>query len=417
MDRPHVVVIGAGFGGLAAAKQLAGTDVEVTIVDQHNFHGFSPLLYQVATAGLAPDDIAQNVRGIFQRAANVDVRQSRVTGVDFDGRRVLCTEGPPLPYDFLIVSAGSVSSDFGVPGVTEHAIPLKTVANAIAVRTAVLERFEEANANPARLEDGTLTTVIAGGGPTGVELAGAMAELVTKVLARDFKRLDVGRARVVLVELSDHLLPGFHADSQEEARRELRMRGVDVELGVGIQSVEADKVTLADGAVIPTQLVVWAAGVRANPLGRAFGIELDHNGRVPVGPDLSLPGHPEVFVVGDIAAARDRQGRLLPQLAPVAMQGARHAARSVGRDLAGKRRRRFRYVDKGVMATIGRRSAVAEIPGGIHFGGTLGWLSWLGLHLVYLIGFRSRVVVLVNWAWMYVRWDRGNRVIVQEDPD
>ncbi|MGZ8753121.1 MAG: NAD(P)/FAD-dependent oxidoreductase [Acidimicrobiia bacterium] len=414
MDRHRVVIIGAGFGGLAAAKELAGTDLDVTIVDQHNYHGFSPLLYQVATAGLAPDDIAQNVRGVFQRDANVDVRQSRVTGVDFDSRHVLLEEGPPLPYDFLILSAGSVSSDFGIPGVAEHAIPLKTVANAIAVRTTVLERFEEANSNPARLDDGTLTVVVAGGGPTGVELAGAMAELFTKVLARDFKTLDVGRSRVVLVELSDHLLHGFHADSQEEARRELRMRGVDVRLGVGISSVEADKVTLADGEVIPTQLVVWAAGVKANPLGEALDVELDRSGRIPVADDLSLPDHPEVFVVGDIAASRDRRNAVLPQLAPVAMQGARHAARSIVRDTEGKKRRRFRYVDKGMMATIGRRSAVAEIPGGIHFGGTLGWLSWLGLHLVYLIGFRSRVLVLVNWAWMYLRWDRGNRVIVHE---
>jgi NADH dehydrogenase len=343
----------------------------VTIVDQHNFHGFSPLLYQVATAGLAPDDIAQNVRAIFQRAANVDVRQSRVTGIDFDTRHVLLEEGPPLPYDSLVLSAGSVSSDFGIPGVADHAIPLKTVANAIAVRTTILERFEEANSDPARLDDGTLTVVIAGGGPTGVELAGAMAELFTKVLARDFKTLDVA-------------------------------------------SVEPDTVTLADGEVIPTQLVVWAAGVRASPLGEALGLELDRSGRIVVGDDLSLRDHPEVFVVGDIAASRDRRGNVLPQLAPVAMQGARHAARSIVRDTRGKQRRRFRYVDKGVMATIGRRSAVAEIPGGIHFGGTLGWLSWLALHLVYLIGFRSRVVVLVNWAWMYLRWDRGNRVILHE---
>ena len=207
--------------------------------------------------------------------------------------------------------------------------------------------------------------MIAGGGPTGVELAGAMAELFTKVLARDFKTLDVRRARVVLVELSDHLLHGFHADSQEEARRELRMRGVDVRLGVGISSVEADKVTLSDDDVIPTQLVVWAAGVKANPLGGVLGLELDRSGRIPVADDLSLPDHPEVFVVGDLAASRDRRGDLLPQLAPVAMQGARHAARiDPARRSTGRRRRRFRYVDKGVMATIGRRSAVAEIPGG-----------------------------------------------------
>jgi NADH dehydrogenase len=412
---PRVVIIGAGFGGLSAAKLFAGTDVDVTIVDQRNFHCFSPFLYQVATSGLAPDDIAPNIRGIFHRAANIDVLQARVTGIDLESRRLLLADGLSLAYDYLILSTGSVSSDFGIPGVAEHAIPLKTVPNSVAVRTAVLERFEAANTDPARVDDGTLTVVIAGGGPTGVELAGAMAELFTKVLARDFKSLDIRHAHVVLVELADTLLHGFHADSQAEARRELRLRGVDVRLGVGVASVEADKVTLRDGSVIPTRLVVWAAGVKASPLGAVLGLPLDPAGRVMVSDDLSLPEWPEVFVIGDLAGSRDRRGDLLPQLAPVAMQGGRHAARTIRRDLVGKKRRRFRYVNKGVMATIGRRSAVAELPGGFHFGGTLGWLAWLALHLVELIGFRNRVVVLVNWLWNYVRWDQGNRIIVRDD--
>jgi NADH dehydrogenase len=243
-----------------------------------------------------------------------------------------------------------------------------------------------------------------------------MAELFGRVLARDFKSLDLRRARVVLVELSDHLLHGFHRDSQEEARRELRLRGVDVRTGTAIRAVEAGKVVLDDGSSIASRLVVWAAGVEASPLGRALGLPTDRDGRVRVGRDLALEDRPEVFVIGDLAASPGRRGAPLPQLAPVAMQGARLAARNILRDLRGRPRRRFRYVDKGVMATIGRRSAVAELPGGIHFGGTLGWFGWLGLHLIYLIGFRNRAVVLLKWGWNYVRWDRGNRVIVEE-PD
>jgi NADH dehydrogenase len=414
MKLPRVVIVGAGFGGIAAAKALAQAPVDVTIVDQHNFHTFSPLLYQVATAGLASEDIAPNVRGIVQRAHNVEARMATVHGVCFDRREVLVDHGPPIPYDYLILAAGAVSSDFGVPGVAEHAIALKSLADATRVRSTVLRRFEEANTDPSLVDSGSLTFVVAGGGPTGVELCGALGELFTKVLTKDFKNLDVDRAQVVLVEMADSLLGGFSPESQAEAQLELELRGVEVRLGVAIASVGADEVRLVDGSVIPAGTVVWAAGVKASPIGDALGFAQTKQGRIVVSADLSVPGHPEVFVIGDLAAAERPDGKLYPQLAPVAMQAGRYVARSVLRRTQGKPAKPFRYLDKGIMATIGRRSAVAELPFGIQFGGTLGWLSWLGLHLVFLIGFRSRIIVLVNWSWNYLKWDRGNRVIISE---
>jgi len=410
------VIVGAGFGGIAAVKALTRAPVEVTIVDQHNFHTFSPLLYQVATAGLASEDIAPNLRGIVQRARNVEARMATVHGVDFDRHEVLVDHGVSIPYDYLILAAGAVSSDFGVPGVAEHALALKTLADATRVRSTVLRRFEEANTDPSLIDGGTLTFVVAGGGPTGVELCGALGELFTKVLAKDFKNLDVGRGQVILVEMVDHLLGGFSPESQAEAKLELELRGVDVRLGVPIASVGPDKVQLADGTVIPARTTVWAAGVKANPLADVLGLAQTERGEILVRADLTVPAHPDVFVIGDLAAVQRPGGDPYPQLAPVAMQAGRHVARTIERRTRGKPTRPFRYTDKGIMATIGRRSAVAELPFGIRFGGTLGWVSWLGLHLVFLIGFRNRAVVLVNWAWNYVKWDRGNRVILS-DPE
>ena len=413
--KQRIVVVGGGFGGMTAAKTLARLPVEVTLVDRHNFHTFSPLLYQVATSGLAPDDIAPNLRGIVQRHANVDTVMAEVRGVDLERRAVVVEDGPPIPYDVLVLAAGAVSSDFGVPGVTEHAIPMKTLDDAVRVRSAVLRRFEETNTDRALLDAGNLTFVVAGGGPTGVELCGALAELITKVLAKDFKQLDVSRARVVLVEMTDHLLDAFSSRSRTEARDELEERGVDVRVGRSIASVDADAVHLDDGTTIATRTVIWAAGVKANPLADALGLEQTRRGQIVVNDDLTVPGRPEVFVIGDLAAPPGRNGRGYPQLAPVAMQQARYVARALRRRARGRRTRPFRYFDKGSMATIGRRSAVAELPLGIRFDGTLGWLSWLGLHLLFLVGFRNRIVVFVNWAWNYINWDRGNRVILPSE--
>ncbi|MGZ6969618.1 MAG: NAD(P)/FAD-dependent oxidoreductase [Acidimicrobiia bacterium] len=414
MEVPRVVIVGAGFGGISAARALARAPLDVTIVDQHNFHTFSPLLYQVATAGLAPDDIAPNVRGIVQSDLNIEARMATVHGVDFERREVLVDEGPSIPYDYLVLAAGAVSSDFGVPGVAEHSISLKTLADATTLRSAVLSRFEAASADPSLVDDGTLTFVVAGGGPTGVELCGALAELFAKVLAKDFKQLDVGRARVILVEMTDHLLGPFSSKSQVEALVELERRGVEVRLGTTITSVSATEVRFADGPPIATRTVIWAAGVKASPLGASLGLATTKRGEVEVHRDLTVPGRPEVFVIGDLAAAEGRDGTPYPQLAPVAMQAGRQTAANIVRRTLGKPTRPFHYRDKGIMATIGRRSAVAELPLGIRFWGTLGWLSWLGLHLVFLIGFRNRVIVLVNWTWNYFKWDRGHRVIDSE---
>lgn len=292
MKLPHVVIVGAGFGGIIAAKALADVPVDVTIVDQHNCHTFSPLLYQVATAGLSADDIAPNLRGIVQGDRNVEARMATVRGVDLDRHEVLVDNGPSMPYDYLIMAAGTVSNDFGVPGVAEHTIPLKTVADAIRVRSTVLRRFEEANADTSLVDDGILTFVVAGGGPTGVELSGALAELFTKVLAKDFKNLDVSRARVVLVEMTGRLLGAFSPKSQADAKRELELRGVEIRLGSSITSVGPDTVHLDDGTAIVARTVVWAAGVKANPLAGSLGLPQTNKGEIHVTDDLTRPRPP-----------------------------------------------------------------------------------------------------------------------------
>ena len=406
-NRHHVVVVGAGFGGLAAARHLRDAPVDVTVLDARNHHTFQPLLYQVATAGLDGDDIAFPIRGIFGRQANARVRLGEVRSVDLDARRLHLADGHDVAYDELVLAAGAVTNTFGIPGVDEHGFGLKSLSDAMALRTHVLLRFEEADADPTHLSDGTLTVVIAGGGPTGVETAGGLAELFSKVLRRDFPRLDVRAPRVVLLEATDRLLGTFHPKLGDEARRTLEKAGVEVLLGRAVASVHADRVELTDGSTIPTRTMVWAAGVKAHPLAETLGVELTKGGRVVVTDSLELPGHPEVHVIGDLAGTPD----LLPQLAAVAIQGGKHSAEMITRRLRGEAPTPFHYVDKGTMATIGRHAAVAQLPGGIRFRGIIGWLAWLGLHLVELIGFRNRANVLVNWGWNYLTYDRASRII------
>ena len=413
--RPRVVVVGSGFGGLNVAGKLAGKPVDVVVVDRDNYHGFWPLLYQVATAGLGSDDIARPIRAIYARYPNVDVRLGTVTGIDLDHRVVEVDGEPGLSYDFLVLAAGSSSADFGIPGVAEHAFPLKTLPDAVRLRNHVLSSFERADTRWSPAEQSReLTIVLVGGGPTGVELSGALSELIAHNLASDFKHLDFHRARIVLVEMADHLLPGFSKQSQKLAYDTLVSKGVEIRMNTKLTKVTPDSVVFEDGTEIGTHTVIWTAGVKASPLSRQFVGDKGKGGTVPVAPDLSLPGHPEVFVIGDLAAPKGRNGEQLPQLAQVAIQGGKRTGRNIIRRINGKPTKRFRYHNHGIMATIGRRSAVAELPGGFRFGGTLGWFAWLGVHLVFLIGFRNRIVVLVNWAWNYLTWDRATRVILDD---
>jgi NADH dehydrogenase len=407
-----VVVVGAGFGGLAAAKELADAPVRVTIVDRHNFHTFQPLLYQVATAGLNAADVAYAVRAIFHRQSNVSFRQAEVVGVDWSRGALLLDDGE-LPFDHLVVAAGATAAYFGIEGAAENGFPLYVLEDAIALRNHILERFEAADADPSMVDDGALSFVVVGGGPTGVEVAGALSELFRMVLRKDFPRLDISKVRIVLVEMADVLLQPFSPSSQRHARERLADMGVDVRTNEAVVRVTPTRVELKSGKVLESHTLVWAAGVRANPLAEALSVPTGRAGRIEVGRDLRIEGHDNAYAVGDVAASLGPDGAVLPMLAPVAMQGGRHVARQI-RD---SRHTPFRYRNKGTMATIGRRAAVAELPLHVRLSGTPAWLAWLGLHLVTLVGFRNRLSVFLNWAWNYVTWDRGPRLIIKSRDD
>ena len=409
-----MVVIGAGFGGLAAARGLLGEDVDVTVLDANNFHTFQPLLYQVATAGLDAENVAYAIRGSVRgrrgRRSNVRVRMARVAGVDADARKVELVGGEAVGYDVLVLASGAVSHDFGIPGVAEHTVPLKHLEDALALRVHVLTRFEEAAADPSIVAEHMLDVVVCGGGPTGVEMAGGLRELYTMVLAKDFPQLPVRDARITLVEMADRLLTPFSPKSSERARRTLTKRGVAVRLNVGVKAVEKERVHLTDGTTLTAGTIVWATGVTAEGLAATVGTATTRGGRLVVEPDVTLPGHPEVFAIGDIAASPGPDGAL-PQVAQPAIQGGKHVARQIARRLRGLPTEPFRYHDKGQMATIGRHDAVTELANGWRLSGPIGWVAWLGLHLLYLMGFRNRVNVFVDWAWNYLTYDRGSRIL------
>ncbi len=412
-----MVVVGGGFAGIECAKELAGEELDVLLLDQHNFHTFLPLLYQVATAGLAPADVAYPLRAIFQRADNVRVRKGTVTGVEWGPRRLHLDDRSQVPFDYLVLATGATTNWLGIPGAQQHGLALYTLLDAIRLRNHVLDQFERAARAGGPGDPASMTVVVVGGGPTGVETAGALTELFAMVLAKDFPDLDMGRARVVLVEAADRLLAPFSARAQRHAAHKLRGAGVEVRLRDAVESVGPDSITLRSGAVVPARTLVWAAGVRASSLADALGLEQTTGRRIVVGPDLQVPGRPGTFAVGDLAAIPGRDGRLLPQLAPVAKQSGRFAARQVCRLVAGGDLRSFRYRDRGTMATIGRHAAVADLPFGIHLTATPAWLAWLLLHITFLIGFRNRLSVFVNWAWNYVTYDRGPRLILAEAPE
>ncbi len=422
MERRHqVVVVGAGFGGLAVARHLADAPVDLVMVDANNFHTFQPLLYQVATAGLDAEDIAHPVRGIVAKHRNTDVRLAAVVDLDIEGRRLIVSDGPPIEYDQLVLAAGAVTNTYGIPGVDEHGFGLKSLNDALELRAHVLRQFERASHDPSAIENGALTFVIGGAGPTGVELAGGLTELFDRVLSKDFPTLDVRRARVVLVESTDRVLGTFSRPNSDSARSSLADKGVEIVLGTGVASADDKSVELTDGRRIPAATLVWTAGVTASPVAQLLEHHLGEaaltkGSRVVVTRELTVPDHPEIMVIGDLAAGLDEAGDLLPQVAPVAMQQGELVADNIRRSLDGEPLRSFTYRDKGSMATIGRNQAVADLPFGLRLRGTPGWFAWLALHLVMLVGFRNRLNVLLNWAWSYLTYDRASRIIV-EPPD
>lgn len=418
----RVVVVGAGFAGLNAIAALRGAPVEVTLVDPRAHHTFQPLLYQVATAGLDAGDVAHPVRDLLRSQPHARFRQGRVADVDLTGRRVVLEDGDALPYDHLMLAAGAVYDDFGVPGVREHAFVLKTVPEALALRAHLLRRFEAAARDPGLAARGGLDVVLVGAGPTGVELAGALVELFDRVLPSDFPELGDHRARVVLVEAGPAVLAPYRPATRAYVLRTLRRRGVDVRLGTAVRAVHDGRATLADGTELPFGTLVWAAGVRAHPLAAALGVALDRAGRVPVADDLSLPEDPAVWVAGDLAGAvgPHAAGRALPQVAQVAIQQGKHVGRSIRARLAGRPTRPFRYHDRGQMAIVGRAAGVAELSpawGGARFQGLLGWLAWLFVHLLYLPGHLNRARTVLGWAWEWATFDRHARLALEPAPE
>ncbi len=406
----HVLVVGGGFGGLIAAKELGKLPVEVTLVDRANYHLFQPLLYQVAMAGLSPSDIAVPIRSILHRQKNVQVLLDEVTGVDLAKRRIHLKAGRDKSFDTLILAAGARTNFFGHDEWSRYALGLKDLDEAVEIRRRVLLAFEaaEREPDPVRRKD-LLRFVVIGGGPTGVELAGSLSELARFVLSRDFRVVCPADAEVTLLEAGPRILPPFEPALSEKAVEQLHELGVKVRTGAMVTKVDEAGVHLGD-ELLPASTVLWGAGVVARPLAQSLGVELDRAGRVIVGEDCAVPGHPDVFVIGDMAHFRGADGKPLPGLAPVAMQQARLVAANVRRDLEGKPRAPFRYRDKGMMATIGRSRAVAE-KGRLRFSGFLAWMAWLVVHLWFLVGFRNRFLVFYNWAYGYFTYRRGARLI------
>ena len=425
---PHIVVVGAGFAGLTFCRKFPPGLARITMIDRQNHHLFQPLLYQVATAGLSAVDIAQPIRSILRRQPQLEVLMAEVSGLDLDAKIVRVRnkaaglEDRELKYDYLVLAVGGVTSYFGRDDWAAFAPGLKSLDDALLIRRKILLAFESAEMErdeQKRLE--LMTILVVGGGPTGVELAGTFAELARTVLVRDFDRIDPRRSRIILVEGGDRVLGTFPKDLSESAERQLRRLGVDVRKGVRVQAIREGEVELSDGEIVRAANIIWGAGVSASPLTRQLGVELDRAGRVKIEPDLSVPGRPEVFALGDMATLVDRNGTLVPGVSPAAIQMGEHTAKLIAQELrAGRRspakgmgtpqREAFAYWDKGTMATIGRSKAVAQM-GRWHFSGYPAWIAWLFVHLVFLVGFRNRLSVFITWVYSYLTYKRGARII------
>jgi NADH dehydrogenase len=411
VTRPRVVIAGAGFGGLTCARALRNAPVDVLLVDRNNYHLFTPLLYQVASALLDPGEIARPVRELIRPIHNAEFRQAEVTGADLD-QRALTTDRGPIPYDYLVLATGSQSDHFGNASLAQHAFGLKDLGEGLALRNRILSQFEASRwVTDVEKRRMMLTFAVVGAGPTGVEMAGALSELIRLVLRKDYRDLDLDEVRVLLLEAAGYPLGTFVPTLREAAQKSLEKKHVEVMLGAKVEAVTDQSIRLADGKEIAAGTIIWTAGVRASDLGQALGLALGRQARIKVEPTLQVAGHPVVFVIGDLAGASDR-GAPLPMLIPVAMQEGRHVAATISELVANGGAGAFRYKDPGIMATIGRNSAVAEL-GAVHLSGFLGWWMWLAVHLVNVISFRSRILVLVNWAWDYLFYDRPIRLIVR----
>ena len=422
--------MGAGFGGLNAAQELAKAPVQITVIDRKNYHTFQPLLYQVATAGLSPGEIAAPIRSILRSHQNIEVLMAEVTEFDLDRRWVKTSDGD-MPYDYLIVAAGATHSYFGHDDWEPYAPGLKTIEDALEIRRRVLLAFELAERRAAIGATATpLNFVVVGGGPTGVELAGTLAEIARHALAHEFRSIDPARTHILLIEGGPRILPAYAEDLSGKAQEQLHQLGVEVRTSTTVTQIEPGAVMAGDTR-LPATVILWAAGVAASPLGKCLGTSVDRAGRVLVQPDLTVPGHRDVFVIGDLAALKDAQGKLLPGVAPVAMQQGRFVAKIIREELKSRSisaagvptltrssreggnsdsRPVFQYWDKGSLATIGRAAAVAQF-GKLHISGFIAWLSWLFIHILFLIGFRNRLLVFIQWAWSYVTYERGARLI------
>jgi NADH dehydrogenase len=408
-----VVILGGGFAGLYAAKRLGDAPVRVTVIDRRNHHLFQPMLYQVATAALDPSDIASPIRSVLRRRKNTEVLLAEASAVDVDRRLVRFSDGGCLGYDYLVVATGAHHSYFGHEEWEPLAPGLKNLEDALEIRRRVLLAFELAERERDTVKrHAYLTFVIVGGGPTGVETAGALAEIRRYALRRDFRHIDPREATVMLLEGGPRVLPSYPPELGEKAKNDLRRLGVEVRTETLVTDIQPDSVRAA-GWTIPTRTVVWAAGNMASPLLKSLDAPLDRVGRVVVEPDCSIPGHPEVFVLGDAAAFEHQEGGTLPGICPVAIQMGEYAARTIAGDRAGRPRRAFKYWDKGQLAVVGRGRAVADI-GRFHFGGFIAWLTWIFVHIFFLIGFRNRVLVLIQWAWSYFTYGVGARIITQD---
>jgi NADH:ubiquinone reductase (H+-translocating) len=416
-DLPRVVIVGGGFAGLYAARALSRTPVEITLVDRRNHHLFQPLLYQVATATLNPSDIAVPIRSVLRRQKNLRVLLGEASAVDTAGKQVQLADGAALPYDFLLLATGATHSYFGHDSWAADAPGLKSIEDALEIRRRVFLAYEAAErSTDADERRAFLTFVIIGAGPTGVEMAGALAEIARQSLRGEFRSIDPSQTRIVLVEAQNRVLPSYPEQLSAAAGRRLQKLGVELRLGQHVTGIDATGVTMG-GERLPARSMVWAAGVAASPLARSLNVPLDRAGRVIVQPDLSIPGHPEVFVAGDLASVQrsDHPGELVPGVSPAAMQAGRHAAATIRAALAGRPSAPFRYFDKGSFAVIGRGAAVGNLLNRFKLSGFIAWFGWLFIHLYFLIGYRNRLLVLIDWAYSYLFFRRGARLITGED--